>query len=107
MPENAVPEENVKKKFVVPDPEFYSCMLQSSHSDSDPNYIGIRRLLLYRKAVSGVLRRKDWRCNGKGYVAYRNFINRPRNWETLQIPSHSSTPGNRWLRSIFSCCIKA
>lgn len=58
LPENAVPEENVKKKFVVPDPEFYSCMLQSSHSDSDPNYIGIRRLLLYRKAVSGVLRRK-------------------------------------------------
>ncbi|XP_031132119.1 WD repeat-containing protein 13 isoform X2 [Ipomoea triloba] len=101
LPENAVPEENVKKKFVVPDPEFFSCMLQSSHSDSDPNYIGIRRLLLYRKAESGVLRRKDWRCNGKGYVAYRNFINRPRNWETLQIPSHSSTPGNsgRWLTS--------
>ncbi|XP_019169258.1 PREDICTED: WD repeat-containing protein 13-like isoform X2 [Ipomoea nil] len=100
LPANAVPEENVKKKKVVStDPEFFSCMLQSSPADSDPNYIGIRRLLLYRKAESGVLRRKDWRCNGKGYVAYRNFINRPGNWETSQIPSRPSTPGNsgRWL----------
>ncbi|KAI5577350.1 hypothetical protein BDE02_09G106800 [Populus trichocarpa] len=38
---------------------------------------------------SGVHRRLDWRCNGKG----------PRNWDNL--PSHQSTPGNsgRWLQS--------
>uniref|UniRef100_A0A2N9IZE4 Anaphase-promoting complex subunit 4 WD40 domain-containing protein n=1 Tax=Fagus sylvatica TaxID=28930 RepID=A0A2N9IZE4_FAGSY len=42
---------------------------------------------------------KDWRCNGKGYVAYRNFIRRPRNWESLQSPSLQGTPGNsgRWI----------
>lgn len=40
---------------------------------------------------------KDWRCNGKGYVAYRNYIRRPRNWES-QTPSYQSTPGNRLLK---------
>lgn len=59
LPANVVSEENVKKKKdYVPDPEFFSCMLQPSPADSDPNYIGIRRILLYRKAESGVLRRK-------------------------------------------------
>ncbi|GFY94979.1 transducin/WD40 repeat-like superfamily protein [Actinidia rufa] len=90
-----------KKKDDVTDPEFFSCVLQPSPADSDPNYIGIRRLLLHRKAQSGVIRRKEWRCNGKGYVAFRNYINRPRNWESLHIPSHSSTPGHsgRWISS--------
>ncbi|KAL2477053.1 Transducin/WD40 repeat-like superfamily protein [Forsythia ovata] len=89
-----------KKEDLTLDPEFFSCMLQPLPSDSDPNYIGIRRLL-FRKAQSGVLRRKDWRCNGKGYVAFRNYINRPRNWESLQIPSYSCTPGQsgRWIAS--------
>lgn len=87
--------KNEKKYDFTADPEFFSCMLQPSPSSSDPNYIGIRRLLLFRKAQSGVLRRKDWQCNGKGYVSYRNYINRPRNWENLYITSHSSTPGNR------------
>lgn len=54
--------ENGEKKNedLTFDPETFSCMLQPSpaDSDSDPNYIGIRRLLLYRKAQSGVLRRK-------------------------------------------------
>lgn len=91
-------EKNTKEKEdVTADPEFFSCLLQPSPPDSDPNYIGVRRLLLFRKAQSGVLRRKEWRCNGKGYVSYRNYINRPRNWESLNIPSHSSTPGNRVL----------
>lgn len=40
---------------------------------------------------------KDWRCNGKGYVAYHNYICRPRNWENMQLPSVNSTPGNRLL----------
>ncbi|KAK3006764.1 hypothetical protein RJ639_016205 [Escallonia herrerae] len=106
-------DQKVKKNKddVTADPVVFSCMLQPSTSDSDPNYVGVRRLLLFRKAESGVLRRKvyfvliwvlkDWRCNGKGYAAYRNYINRPRNWENLHIPSHSSTPGNsgRWITS--------
>ncbi|KAL3539007.1 hypothetical protein ACH5RR_002373 [Cinchona calisaya] len=92
---------NKKKDDVTADPDFFSCMLQPSSTDSDPNYIGIRRLLLSRKAQSGVLRRKDWRCNGKGYVSYRNYISRPSNWESSNIASHSSTPGNsgRWVPS--------
>lgn len=40
------------------DPEFLSCLLQPSPPDSDPNYIGIRRLLLHRKALAGQLNRK-------------------------------------------------
>nr|POE82826.1 hypothetical protein CFP56_19731 [Quercus suber] len=72
------------------------CLLQPVTSDSDSDYISVRRFLLFGKANSGVLRRKDWRCNGKGYVAYRNFIRRPRNWETLQSPSLQGTPGNRY-----------
>ncbi|PON77408.1 Guanine nucleotide-binding protein, beta subunit [Trema orientale] len=81
------------------DPELFSCLLQPASSDADPDYIGIRRLLLRRKAESGVLRRRDWRCNGKGYVAYHNYIRRPRNWESMQLPSLNSTPGNsgRWM----------
>ncbi|KAD5318275.1 hypothetical protein E3N88_18221 [Mikania micrantha] len=95
-------EENQKKKEdVTEDPETFCCLLQPCPADSDPNYIGIRRLLLFRKAQSGVLRRKDWRCNGKGYVAYRSFINRPDNWLNSQIPSRTSTPGTsgRWISS--------
>ncbi|KAL3621276.1 hypothetical protein CASFOL_036188 [Castilleja foliolosa] len=90
-----------KKEDVTSDPEFFSCLLQPSPRDSDPNYIGIRRLILHRKAQAGVLRRKDWRCNEKGYVAYRNYINRPRNGESVRTPSFSSTPGHsgRWLPS--------
>jgi WD40 repeat protein len=84
------------------DLEFLSCMMQPKTADSDPHYIGIRRILLHRKADSGVIsRRYDWRCNGKGYVAYRNFISKPRKWENLRTPSLLSSPGNsgRWLPS--------
>ena len=49
-------KENMDKKKNV-DPELFSCLLQPVTSDSDPDYIGIRRLLLYRKAESGVRRR--------------------------------------------------
>lgn len=89
---------NNKKKDV--DPELFSCLLQPVNADADPEYIGIRRLLLYRKAESGDLRRLDWRCNGKGYASYRNYIRRPRNWESQQMASLQSTPGDRviyWL----------
>lgn len=94
-------ENGGKRKEVVDlDPDFLSCLLQPSPPDSDPNYIGIRRLLLHRKAQAGQLNRKGWKCNGRGYVAYRNYINRPRNWENTQTPSVTSTPGHRliyWL----------
>ncbi|GMH16268.1 hypothetical protein Nepgr_018109 [Nepenthes gracilis] len=90
-------EEDVK----VLNPELFSCLLQPITADSDLEYIGIRRLLLYQKAESRIYRRKDWRCNGKGYVAYRNYIDRPRNWERLLIPSHTSTPNQsaQWIAS--------
>ncbi|GER50334.1 transducin/WD40 repeat-like superfamily protein, partial [Striga asiatica] len=91
-----------KKEDLSSDPELFSCLLQPSPRDSDPNYIGIRRLLLYRKAEAGVLRRKDWRCNGRGYVAYRNYINRPKNGDSLQTPSAPSTPGNSFSSTQFS-----
>ncbi|XAR72786.1 hypothetical protein NMG60_11019545 [Bertholletia excelsa] len=94
-------EVEEKKKGEDINPELFSCLLQPFPNVADPEYIGIRRLLLHRKAQSGVIRRKDWRCNGKVYVAYRNYISRPRNWESVLIPSHSSTPGNsgRWVSS--------
>ncbi|KAF6154014.1 hypothetical protein GIB67_026668 [Kingdonia uniflora] len=89
------PEE--EKRII--DPELFSCLLQPPLPDSDSNYVGIRRLLLYRKAESGVDRRKDWKCNGKGYVSFRNYIRRPRNWESVHIQSGPSTPGQsgRWV----------
>ncbi|XP_020274565.1 WD repeat-containing protein 13 isoform X2 [Asparagus officinalis] len=78
------------------DPEFIGCLLQPPTAHNDPNYVGIRRLLLSRK--NQIQTRKEWRCNGKGYVAYRNFMRRPRNWESLVAPSLTSTPGHsgRW-----------
>ncbi|KAJ6897391.1 hypothetical protein NC651_023301 [Populus alba x Populus x berolinensis] len=49
-------EENKKKNKKV-DPELFCCLLQPITSDFGPRYIGIRRLLLFRKARSGVHRR--------------------------------------------------
>lgn len=40
------------------DPEFISCMMQPATAESDPQYIGIRRILLHRKAESGVISRR-------------------------------------------------
>ncbi|VVA99353.1 unnamed protein product [Arabis nemorensis] len=40
------------------DLEFLSCMMQPATSDSNPQYIGIRRILLHRKADSGVISRR-------------------------------------------------
>ncbi|KAL6545995.1 hypothetical protein OROGR_009869 [Orobanche gracilis] len=77
------------KEDVDSDPELFSCLLQTSPPDSDPNYIGIRRLLLYSKAEAGVLRRRDWRCNGKSYVAYRiTLVDR----EMRRVYRHQASP---------------
>ncbi|XP_024960112.1 WD repeat-containing protein 13-like isoform X3 [Cynara cardunculus var. scolymus] len=91
-----------KQEDVTADPEFVGCMLQPCSADSDPNYVGIRRLLLFRKVQSGLLHRKvDWRCNGKGYVAYRNFINRRGSQMNLRVLSYTSSPGTsgQWAPS--------
>lgn len=101
MEENSSESHSSEKKKKETDPEFFSCLLQPHIPDSDPSYVGIRRFLLYNKASSGIDRRKDWKCNGRSYAAYRNYIRRPRNWESLHIPSQPSTPGQsgRWASS--------
>ncbi|KAK1352219.1 WD repeat-containing protein 13 [Heracleum sosnowskyi] len=98
------PEDDRKKKDVTADPEYCSCLLQPCRTDSDPNYTGIRRLLLSRKPHPSLLRRKDWRCKGRGYVAFRNYINRPKNWENLHNAGHTGTPGQsgNWMQSLGS-----
>ncbi|CAL0303429.1 unnamed protein product [Lupinus luteus] len=92
-------DDNNKNKSS--DPELFCCLLQPATADGDPDYIGIRRLLLHRKAEAGIVRRRDWRCNGRTYVAYRNYICRPRNWESSHVRSLQTTPGNsgRWIPS--------
>ncbi|QCD85530.1 myosin ATPase [Vigna unguiculata] len=86
----------VNNKDNSSDPESFCCLVQPVTADRDPEYIGIRRILLLRKAEAGLIGRRDWRCNGKTYVAYRNYLSRPRNWErdSSRAPSLHSTPGN-------------
>ncbi|CAM8990744.1 unnamed protein product [Rhodiola kirilowii] len=102
--ENEMRKDEEKNGEAIVDPELFSCLLQPSGPDADGEYVGVRRLLLYRKAQAGVYRRNDWRCNGKGYVAYRNFIKRPKKWENSYLPSLPSTPGQsgRWAPSPLS-----
>jgi len=47
--------DNIEKSS---DPELFCCLLQPATADRDPEYIGIRRLLLQRKAEAGVIRRR-------------------------------------------------
>ncbi|EPS72492.1 hypothetical protein M569_02261, partial [Genlisea aurea] len=96
------PKSEGDQAAVDSDPDFFCCLLQPVIHGSDPYYNGIRRLLLFRKAEAGVRRRQDWRCNGKGYVAYRNYINRPRDGESCPSPSVSNTTlghSGRWISS--------
>ncbi|XBI29382.1 hypothetical protein VPH35_053376 [Triticum aestivum] len=85
------------------DPDFLSCVLQpptpsSSTSRPDPDYAALRRLLLRRKSSSALNHRMEWRCNGKGYIAYRNFL--LRRIDAASSSAHS-TPSNsgRWFAS--------
>ncbi|XP_004290280.1 PREDICTED: WD repeat-containing protein 13 [Fragaria vesca subsp. vesca] len=100
-PQKKIDDDEEKKKKHS-DPDLLMCLLQPCPADSDPEYIGIRRLLLSRKSPSSIDRRLDWRCNERGYVAFRNFIRRPRNWDkdSLRTPSLQTTPGNsgRWIQ---------
>lgn len=53
--------ENMQKKkqdATAQDPEYLSCLLPPCFTDSDRNYIGIRRVLLLRKPKSSLLHRK-------------------------------------------------
>ncbi|KAF7841008.1 WD repeat-containing protein 13 [Senna tora] len=92
-------EKEKEKKKIYTDPELFCCVFQPATADVDAKYIGIRRLLLRRKAEAGILRRIDWRSNGKGYVAYRSYISRPSDWESSRVHSLQVTPGNsgRWI----------
>lgn len=56
MKEGEEVEKEKSKKNV--DPELLSCLLQPMSIGVDPDYIGIRRLLLYRKAEAAIFRRK-------------------------------------------------
>ncbi|KAL6845458.1 hypothetical protein ACP4OV_024953 [Aristida adscensionis] len=83
------------------DPDFLSCVLQpptpSSSSRPDADYAALRRLLLRRKTASALQHRMDWRCNGKGYVAYRNFLLRRIDGGSPQsTPSNSMVGNGRW-----------
>ncbi|KAH9656946.1 hypothetical protein KPL70_022865 [Citrus sinensis] len=49
-------------------------MLQQATSDSDSDYIGVRRLLLFRKAESGVRRRLATSDSDSDYIGVRRLI---------------------------------
>lgn len=56
---SALEEEDKKNNNnEIVDPELFSCLLHPVTSNSDPEYHGTRRLLLYLKAESGVFRRR-------------------------------------------------
>ncbi|KAG8078124.1 hypothetical protein GUJ93_ZPchr0007g4900 [Zizania palustris] len=86
------------------DPDFLSCVLHpptpSSSSRPDDDYAALRLLLLRRKPPSALNHRMEWRCNGKGYVAYRNFLLRRIDGGAASSSAHS-TPSNsgRWAPS--------
>lgn len=44
---------NENRKEAALDPVLFSCLLQPETPGSDPDYIGIRRILLSRKAEAG------------------------------------------------------
>eukprot|EP00252_Welwitschia_mirabilis_P025442 TRINITY_DN7936_c0_g1_i1.p1 TRINITY_DN7936_c0_g1~~TRINITY_DN7936_c0_g1_i1.p1 ORF type:complete len:583 (+),score=88.83 TRINITY_DN7936_c0_g1_i1:122-1870(+) len=80
---------------------FCAALLQPSYERLDADYVGTRRLLLYRKRISDLKHRKAWRCNGNGYVAYRNYIYRLKNGDHMHLTSQLTTPGDsgRWAAS--------
>ncbi|BAF06328.2 Os01g0776400 [Oryza sativa Japonica Group] len=86
------------------DPDFLSCVLQpptpsSSSSRPDDDYAALRRLLLRRKPPSALQHRMEWRCNGKGYVAYRNFLLRRIDGGAASSCASTSSNSGRWAPS--------
>ena len=51
-------DEEKPKPKQSKDLEFLSCMMQPATAESDPQYIGIRRILLHRKSESGAISRR-------------------------------------------------
>ncbi|CAL5388667.1 unnamed protein product [Camellia sinensis] len=108
--------ETKKKKDDLTDPEFFSCVLQPSPADSDADYIGIRRLLLHRKAQSGVLRRKGNllvdASVGDGYhlqfssVIVQSFSSKASNASDGDHPCRKAEPGYSFvgMHCIFDQC---
>lgn len=54
------------------DPELFCCLLQPVTADRDPEYIGIRRLLLLRKAEAGIIHRRV--CSVQNSHSYLTFL---------------------------------
>lgn len=65
---------NDDKKDKSSDPELFCCLLQPVTADADPQYTGIRRLLLHRKAEAGVLRRRVRSLSNVISIMFRNFL---------------------------------
>ncbi|CAM6101544.1 unnamed protein product [Calypogeia fissa] len=83
--------------------EFYACLLEpGKRPGQDAVYTGTRRLLLCRKARAGQLQRQTWKFNGRGYVAYREYLRQCKHWENSRPTSPSSYPGDsgRWSSSL-------
>lgn len=100
--------EDMELKILFPLKNKFHYFLSSTYRftsfwDCTDTYIYFFNLKIMEYCIDLLL--KDWRCNGKGYVAYRNFIQRPRNWESLQSPSLQGTPGNRLLILYFSSTV--
>ncbi|KAF5947229.1 hypothetical protein HYC85_013186 [Camellia sinensis] len=98
--------ETKKKKEDLTDPEFFSCVLQPSPADSDADYIGIRRLLLHRKAQSGVLRRKDLRSGSQALSHSPSFSSKASNASDSDHPRRKAEPGYSFvgMHCIFDQC---
>ncbi|KAL2632123.1 hypothetical protein R1flu_016809 [Riccia fluitans] len=83
--------------------EFYACILEPGNGSSqqDAAYVGQRRLLLYKKALAGKLKRQTWKGNGRGYVDYREYIRQYKQWDNSRPTSPLSYPGDsgRWSSS--------
>ncbi|BBH09358.1 Transducin/WD40 repeat-like superfamily protein [Prunus dulcis] len=90
----APPEKEKKKKNA--DPQLLICLLQPAPATPIPT---TSAFVAFFSLASPSLHFNAALCNGKGYVAFRNYIRRPRNWENMQTPSLQTTPGNsgRWV----------
>lgn len=52
--------------------EAFASLLEPGNGE--PEYVAMRRLLLYRKAMANKLVRQKWELNGKGYVAFHEYM---------------------------------
>lgn len=69
--------------------EVFAAMLEPGNGDQA--YTSMRRLLLYRKALANKLIRQNWELNGKGYVAFHEYVRHLKKLENAQ-NSHPTSP---------------